>query len=414
MTTPAPLRASASPREKIQWPVKRLRDLCDFQRGLTYSKSDEVDVSENIVLRANNIDLQTNLLNFAELKYISERVAVSESKKVKKGSLLICTASGSKSHLGKVSYIDENYGYAFGGFMGMLTPSEELHPKYLFHRMTSNDYKDFIGSLTDGANINNLKFDQLKHFEIPVPPLNEQERIVGILDETFDGIAKAKATAEANFQNARALFQSHLQTVLLDKKWEWKTLGDLCEGMEYGSSSKSKSQGRVPVLRMGNIQDGQLDWENLVYTDDENEIEKYRLKENDVLFNRTNSPELVGKTAVYKGEMPAIFAGYLIRIKRKEAMLDADFLNYFLNSPIAFDYGRTVVSSSVHQANINGSKLKGYPIPAPSLEEQKAIVEKLDALSSETQRLESLYQKKLNALDELKKSLLHQAFTGNL
>ena len=100
------------------------------------------------------------------------------------------------------------------------------------------------------------------------------------------------------------------------------------------------------MLRMGNIQDGQLDWENLVYTDDKDEIAKYLLKNNDVLFNRTNSPELVGKTAIYKSEMPAIFAGYLIRIHRKEDLLDGDFLNYFLNSQRALDYGKTVVIAS--------------------------------------------------------------------
>ncbi len=199
-----------------------------------------------------------------------------------------------------------------------------------------------------------------------------------------------------------------------DSEWEWEKLGDLCDGVEYGSSSKSRKEGRIPVLRMGNIQDGRLDWDNLVYTGDDDEIEKYLLRHNDVLFNRTNSPELVGKTAIYKGERPAIFAGYLIRINRRDDLLDADFLNYFLNSQIAFDYGKTVVISSVNQANINGTKLKGYPIPAPSLPEQKAVVRKFDALSVETQGLESIYQRKLDVLEELKKSLLNQAFSGEL
>ena len=165
---------------------------------------------------------------------------------------------------------------------------------------------------------------------------------------------------------------------------------------------------------MGNIQDGRFDWGDLVYTDDEAEIVRYQLEHNDVLFNRTNSPELVGKTAIYKSERPAIFAGYLIRIRRRKELLDADYLNYFLNSRIAFDYGKTVVISSVNQANINGTKLKTYPIPTPSLAEQKDIVAELDALVAETQRLESIYQQKLAALAELKKSLLHQAFSGKL
>jgi len=265
-----------------------------------------------------------------------------------------------------------------------------------------------------GAAQPKLNQKALNSIPIPVPSLPEQQRIVALLDEAFDGIATAKANAEQNLKNARELFESHLQTVLLNRKWEWKTLQDLCNGVEYGSAAKSQNEGEIPVLRMGNIQSGRFDWSSLVYTDDDDEIAKYQLKHNDVLFNRTNSPALVGKTAIYKSERPAIFAGYLIRINRKEDLLDGDYLNYFLNSQIALDYGKTVVISSVNQANINGAKLKGYPIPAPSITEQRIIVAILDSLREETQRLESVYQQKLAALDELKKSLLHKAFNGEL
>lgn len=266
----------------------------------------------------------------------------------------------------------------------------------------------------NGATVDTLTIQKLQGVQIRIPSITEQHRIVALLDEAFNCIATAKANAEKNLQNARALFESHLQSVLRNKKWPWSTLGELCERVEYGTSAKSKGEGKVAVLRMGNIQDGRLDWNNLVYTDDETEIAKYRLKHNDVLFNRTNSPELVGKTAIYKGEIPAIFAGYLIRIRRKEHLLDGDFLNYFLNSQTAIDYGKTVVISSVNQANINGTKLKSYPIPTLPLQDQKDIVKELNALSTETQRLESIYQQKLAALDELKQSLLHQVFSGNI
>ena len=265
-----------------------------------------------------------------------------------------------------------------------------------------------------GAIMRGLNSAIVRSLPILLPPLLEQQRLVGILDEVFEYIDTAKTNTEKNLQNARALFESHLQAVLLSKKWKWITLGDLCHGVEYGSSAKSKKEGKVPVLRMGNIQDGKLDWENLLYTDEKEEIAKYLLKHNDVLFNRTNSPELVGKTAIYKSEMPAIFAGYLIRINRKEELLDGDYLNYFLNSQIALDYGKTVVISSVNQANINGAKLKGYPIPAPSISEQRSIVKELDGLQEETQRLVSVYERKLAALEALKKSLLNKAFSGEL
>lgn len=288
----------------------------------------------------------------------------------------------------------------------------ELDGRFLYYVL---HYRaDYFPSVAVGATVKSLRRRHFDNLPVPVPPLPEQKRIVRLLDEAFDGIAAAKANAEKNLQNARALFESHVQSVLRSKKWKWKTLGDLCEEVEYGSSAKSRAEGEVPVLRMGNIQDGRLDWDNLVYTDDKAEIKKYLLKHNDVLFNRTNSPELVGKTAIYKSEMPAIFAGYLIRIHRNEDLLDADYLTYFLNSQIAFDYGKTVVISSVNQANINGTKLKSYPIPVPSLSEQNAIVAKFNGLSEETQRLASLYERKLAALDALKKSLLHEAFAAQL
>ena len=396
------------------WEIRKLGEVCDFQRGLTYSKNDEVDFSENIVLRSNNVDLKTNKLDFTEIRYINPKIVIPENKKVTKGSLIICTANGSKNHLGKVALIDDDYNYAFGGFMGLIKPKSDLNSDFLFHLLTSEAYKKFIGALSDGANINNLKFGDLGEFEIPLPPLPEQQRIVAILDEAFLAINKAKANAEANLKNAKELFESILDDVLYDKKWEVKELGEVCIKVEYGSSTKSTSEGKLPVLRMGNIQNRRFTWDSLMYSNNEEENKQYSLKHNDVLFNRTNSPELVGKTAIYKSEMPAIFAGYLIRIHRKEDLLDADYLNYYLNSKMANDYGKTVVISSVNQANINGTKLKTYPIPLPPLKEQQTIVKKLDALSSETKKLEAIYNQKINDLEKLKKSVLKKTFAGQL
>ena len=293
-----------------------------------------------------------------------------------------------------------------------LIPSPAIDTKFAYYFLLTN--VPLLESLGTGATFKELSGGKLKEVPFLFPELGEQRRIVTLLDEAFADIATAKANAEKNLQNTRSVFERYLLSVLNDKKWKWSTLGDLCTSVEYGSSAKSKAENGIPVLRMGNIQDGRLDWKNLVFTDDQEEIQKYLLKQNDVLFNRTNSPELVGKTAIYKSEMPAIFAGYLIRIHRKDDLLDGDFLTYFLNSQIALDYGKTVVISSVNQANINGTKLKSYPIPTPSLTEQKTIVKKLDELAQETHRLETIYRQKITVLDDLKKSLLHQAFSGFL
>ena len=310
-----------------------------------------------------------------------------------------------KKHLGKFDL--HQRAYAIFGFGDLLIGN------YLYYYLTYTH--KYFQKVAVGATVKSLRQRHFEELPVLLPSsVDEQNRIVAILDEAFEGINASIANTEKNLTNARELFDNYLHSVLLDKKWEWKKLKDLCNGVEYGSSAKSKKEGNVPVLRMGNIQNGQLDWEKLVYTDDKDEIEKYLLKNNDVLFNRTNSPELVGKTAIYKSEMPAIFAGYLIRVHRKEDLLDGDYLTYFLNSKIARNYGNTVVISSVNQANINGTKLKGYPIPAPSISEQRLIVKKLDDLQEETNSLETIYQKKLTALAELKQSLLAKAFSGEL
>ena len=267
-----------------------------------------------------------------------------------------------------------------------------------------------LGRGTAQRNLDVPKFRQLK---IQYPKsIEEQKRIVSILDKAFAAIDKAKANAEKNLNNAKELFESYLWSYMSDKKWERVKLQDICTKVEYGSSSKSLAIGKVPVLRMGNIQKGKFDWSDLVYTDNKEEIEKYTLEYDDILFNRTNSPELVGKTAIYKGEQPAIFAGYLIRIHRKKELINADFLNFYLNSLVAFNYGKTVMSASINQANINGTKLKTYPIPLPPIETQEQIVNNLNLILSQTISLSNTSQKKLDDLEELKKSILHKAFNG--
>lgn len=296
----------------------------------------------------------------------------------------------------------------------VLRPKEGLHYRFLYYYLFTNTFMGAMETLQKGASYPAVTDAEVRGQYISYPPLPEQQRIVTILDKAFDGIAAGAANAEKNLSNAREVFECYLKRTLRDPKYPIKNLGELCTDVEYGTSSKSQAKGKIPVLRMGNIQQGKLDWSDLVYSSDKTEIKKYTLRYNDVLFNRTNSPELVGKTAIFKGEMPAIFAGYLIRINRIDSLLDPDYLCYFLNSSDAIAYGKTVVISSVNQANINGTKLKTYPIPAPPVSVQKEIVAKLNDLATEVEGLEAVYQQKLDALAELKKSILHQAFTGQL
>ena len=141
----------------------------------------------------------------------------------------------------------------------------------------------------------------------------------------------------------------------LPESWAWEKLGWMTCGVEYGTAAKSMKSGTVPVLRMGNIQNAKFDWTDLAYTSDDDEIAEYLLHDGDVLFNRTNSPELVGKTAIYRGKCPVIFAGYLIRVNQICTIVESQYVNLFLNSDVARQYGNSIKTDGVNQSNINGA-----------------------------------------------------------
>ena len=196
--------------------------------------------------------------------------------------------------------------------------------------------------------------------------------------------------------------------------WVWSQLGQSSSGPEYGTAAKSSTQGEVPVVRMGNIQNGRIDWSDLVYTSDQEEIARYSLQRGDVLFNRTNSPELVGKTAIYRGERPAVFAGYLVRVNQIDQLASGPYVAHFLNSPLAREYGKSVKTDGVNQSNINGTKLQEYPFPFCSPTEQAEIVRVLDERLEAVDSLQAEIDANLAHADALRQSILKQAFSGRL
>lgn len=200
----------------------------------------------------------------------------------------------------------------------------------------------------------------------------------------------------------------------LPSSWLWGRLGSMTLGVEYGTAAKSSETGACPVIRMGNLQGGEIEWEDLVFTSDETEIADYRLAPGDVLFNRTNSPELVGKTAIYRGNRPAVFAGYLIRVNQISKVICSGYLNYFLNSGVAREYGNSVKTDGVNQSNINGAKLAGYPFPYCSLPEQQEIVRLLDEQFEVIERNEREIDAALQRSAALRQAILKKAFTGHL
>jgi type I restriction enzyme S subunit len=259
-----------------------------------------------------------------------------------------------------------------------------------FLRVAINETLDEqIAKAHGGAGLRHVTKGAFEATEIALPPLAEQKRIVDRLRLADDRRAVARSHLDNVFiavERAKsALLQAAYDLTLLPQRrragysasTSFVSVGDISIDLSYGTSAKSAPIGVVPVLRMGNIKSGEVDWSDLAYTSDNREIERYSLRAGDVLFNRTNSPDLVGKTAIYRGERRAIFAGYLIRIRCSDRMLPA-YLTYCLNSPAGRSYCRSVRSNGVSQSNINSTKLAAFELPCPSISDQHAIIERVD------------------------------------
>jgi type I restriction enzyme, S subunit len=305
------------------------------------------------------------------------------------------------------------------------TPVRGLTTKeYLFHFLCSQ--KDALIEAGKGGAQPNISQTIVKDWMIPLAPLNEQKRIADKLDAV---LARVNACRE-RLDRVPAILKRFRQAVLaaatsgklteewredrrLDRECPTVELGSVARDFSYGSAAKSSKAGSVPVLRMGNIQDGRLDWTDLVYTSNPSEISRYRLASGDVLFNRTNSPELVGKTAVYRGEREAIYAGYLIRVRCADQLLP-EYLNYCLNSPAGRDYCWRVKADGVSQSNINAKRLAQFEFDLPAIEEQTEIVRRVETLFAYADRLEARYATSRAPVERLTPALLAKAFRGKL
>ena len=197
------------------------------------------------------------------------------------------------------------------------------------------------------------------------------------------------------------------------ESWVWHRLDDIVCELKYGTSEKSSSVGKIAVLRMGNITNvGTIDYSNLVYSSNDEDIEQYSLEKNDLLFNRTNSSEWVGKTAIYKEEQPAIYAGYLIRIK--PLLISPDYLNTVMNSGYYRDWCYDVKTDAVNQSNINAQKLSQLMIPIPPLKEQERIVAEMDKWISLIDIVKNGKGDLLTVIKQAKSKILDLAIHGKL
>jgi len=270
--------------------------------------------------------------------------------------------------------------------------------------------ENFTKSRT-GAAIPHLNKEEFENLDIPLPPLHEQRRIVKILDEVFEKMAKAKENAEKNLKNAKELFESYLQSIFSNKKWEEGNLSDVCD-VEYGYTEKARSEGDYRFVRITDTdENGLLAQEKKMYINYFKEANKYILKDGDLLMARTGAS--AGNVLLFGGDEKAVFASYLIRMRFKKEIFSKLYW-YFSKSKFYWDQVGQLSAGSA-QPQFNGGALKQIIFYYPkSLSEQKSIVKKLDTLSAETKKLEAIYKKKLADLEELKKSVLKKALSGEL
>lgn len=231
-------------------------------------------------------------------------------------------------------------------------------------------------------------------------------------------LAKIKSEKQKMIANGEIKKEKPVSLVTMNEKpfelpesWTWVRLAETAEGFQYGSSSKSLKSGKVPVLRMGNIQSGKINWDDLVFTDSLSEIGQYQLKSGDLLFNRTNSRELVGKTALFSGAKQAIFAGYLIRFSPLGNCLP-EYFNIVMNSSMHRDWCNQNKIDALGQSNINATKLRDFYFPLCPIAEQRFIVSLVEQLSLLVTELESQAVERQSQSQELLQTVLREAFEG--
>jgi len=220
-------------------------------------------------------------------------------------------------------------------------------------------------------------------------------------------IKRSKKTGDKpHYENVNAPFE-------VPNSWKWCKIEDFAYDLQYGTSEKSLHTGIVPVLRMGNIsRDGTVDYTDLVYSSNEEDIAKFSLQLNDLLFNRTNSSEWVGKTAIYKAEKDAIFAGYLIRIRT--FIVCPDYINFVMNSSYHRHWCNQVKTDAVNQSNINAQKLSNLLVPVPPINEQKRIVSEIGRWMALIDEIETNKQFMQEFIKQAKSKILDFAIHGKL
>ena len=389
---------------KKGWQTKRLGDVCEIIKGRkpalkATSSNGDLPYLVAKVMRGSKE---------AEYASVKDRnsITVEEAE-----TIIICDGS--------------NSGEVFTGFRGILSSTmgkiakkAEIDDDYL-RAFLASTFEVFNGAKT-GAAIPHLDKEAMYQLQFPFPPLAEQRRIVGLLDEAFEGLATAKANAEKNLQNARALFESHLQSVFTQRGpgWVEKPIGELCERLHQGLNTAGEKvkfyESGYPIIQTRNIDDGvvELDSKMKFMSEEDWQLykDKYRPEIGDVFFTNIGT---IGKTAIVTTDRDYLIHWNIFKLRPLLGEITSEFLRYTLERLTLSGYFEKLQKGGTVDF-VTKKMISEALILLPAIAEQKSIVAKLDDLREETQRLARLYERKHAALEALKKSLLHQAFSGEL
>lgn len=315
---------------------------------------------------------------------------------------------------GEVSYMIDGKSWVSNHAHVLEGKDRVMLNKYLCYVLRSVNYTEYV----NGSTREKLTQTSMKKIKLPVPSLSEQEAIVDKLDEIFERIEEiqnAQEKIEKIYQDISFAFFTSRVRDADTKKLE---TGELINSTQYGSSNATNSDGNgYPSLRMGNYNlRGEMDYSKIKYQDLEgDDFEKYRVEKGDVLFNRTNSKDLVGKMCIYDGGLEdAVFASYLIRVELNEDRVLPEYFVTYMNSHLGEVERQGKLKQAVSQANINATELREMEMAVPSLERQKEIVKSLNYMRSKVDDIKSEVDKKGKLIEDMPNSILAEAFKGNL
>ena len=298
----------------------------------------------------------------------------------------------------------------------------EIDRFFLFYILKFPKFRNkIIASMTGTTGRQRASKESVENLDIPFPPIVEQRAVAGVLSVVDLAIQRTDMVIAKTERLKKGLMQTLLTRGIghkefkdteigkIPKTWQTVKLGEALELCQYGLSIPMKDYGRYPIIRMDEIIDGYVIPQITKYVDlDDETFRSFKLEKGDILFNRTNAYELVGRTGIFLLDGDYVFASYLIRLRPKHEIFDPHFLTYYLI--FSQDRLRQLATKAVHQANINATNLKKFTIPKPPLEEQQKIA---SIIFSVDQKLEFERKEKIR-LEMIKQGLMDLLLTGKI